>query len=66
MPSRLSTIKNADVIAVINRGKVVELGNHASLLEQKGLYYDLVHHQQLAGDKSSAKNKVQKIAKVCV
>lgn len=47
--SRLSTIQKADVIAVVNRGKVVELGNHKELLAKKGIYFDLVQHQQLAG-----------------
>lgn len=38
---RLSTIKNADIILVLNNGDVIEQGNHESLLEQKGFYYDL-------------------------
>lgn len=42
---RLSTIKNADQIAVIEKGKVVELGNHESLLNQNGKYADLYHLQ---------------------
>jgi len=42
---RLSTIRGADLIAVINRGKVVERGNHTSLLQQRGIYFDLVQSQ---------------------
>ena len=38
---RLSTIKNADEIAVIAEGKIVEQGTHEALLEKKGLYADL-------------------------
>ena len=41
---RLSTIKNADEIAVIADGRVQELGNHDALMKQNGLYralYDL-------------------------
>ncbi|KAI6372713.1 hypothetical protein MCOR25_003679 [Pyricularia grisea] len=39
---RLATIQNADVIFVLGEGKVVEKGNHASLLKKKGLYYQMV------------------------
>jgi len=38
---RLSTIKNADKIIVLSHGKIVEQGNHAQLLEQRGKYYGL-------------------------
>ncbi|KAI1259285.1 P-loop containing nucleoside triphosphate hydrolase protein [Xylariaceae sp. FL1019] len=46
---RLSTIKKADTIVVLKKGKVVEKGNHESLLENaQGVYYGLVHAQQLS------------------
>ena len=38
---RLSTIINADKIVVIHDGKIVELGTHAELLANQGMYYDL-------------------------
>jgi ATP-binding cassette subfamily B protein len=38
---RLSTIQGADVIVVMDKGRIVETGNHESLLEQKGKYHDL-------------------------
>ncbi|HIY21580.1 MAG TPA: ABC transporter ATP-binding protein/permease [Candidatus Flavonifractor merdigallinarum] len=40
---RLSTVRNADAILVLEHGQVVERGDHASLLEQKGEYYQLYH-----------------------
>lgn len=42
---RLSTVKNADQIVVIDQGKIVEQGTHAQLVYLKGVYYDLVKNQ---------------------
>ena len=42
---RLSTIRSADVILVIEKGKVIEQGNHAQLMALKGHYYDLYANQ---------------------
>jgi ATP-binding cassette subfamily B protein len=42
---RLSTVKNADQIIVLEKGKVVEIGNHSMLTAKKGLYYTLVKNQ---------------------
>jgi len=42
---RLSTLKNSDVIYVIDEGKVVESGSHEQLLERKGVYHNLVRIQ---------------------
>lgn len=47
---RLSTVKNADQIIVLDGGKVVETGNHASLIEKKGAYYNLVKNQLELGN----------------
>lgn len=38
---RLSTIQNADVIMVMDKGRIIERGNHEHLLEEKGRYYQL-------------------------
>ncbi len=38
---RLSTVKNSDVIMVLSGGRIIERGNHASLLAEKGVYYQL-------------------------
>lgn len=45
---RLSTIRNADQIVVLDKGFVVEIGNHDSLMEKKGQYYNLVSTQMQA------------------
>ncbi len=42
---RLSTVKNSDVILVMDKGKLAEYGTHFELLEKKGLYYDLYNSQ---------------------
>ena len=42
---RLSTVKNADQIVVLDKGKIVEVGNHTTLVKQKGSYYHLVKNQ---------------------
>lgn len=42
---RLSTIKNADIILVMNDGNIVEQGNHKELFEKKGFYYTLYNSQ---------------------
>lgn len=42
---RLSTIRNADQIVVLDKGYIVEVGNHESLMEKKGHYYELVSSQ---------------------
>ena len=44
---RLSTIVNADKIIVLEKGKIVEEGTHAELVENRGLYYDLYQRQTL-------------------
>ena len=44
---RLSTVRNADRIAVIENGRVVELGSHHELMEKNGAYAQLVRTQEL-------------------
>lgn len=46
---RLSTIESADVIVVLDEGRIVETGSHSSLLEQGGLYAEL-HRAQFQDD----------------
>jgi ATP-binding cassette subfamily B protein len=42
---RLSTVKNADQIVVLEKGKIVENGNHTQLVGKKAVYYSLVKNQ---------------------
>ncbi|MGI4762060.1 MAG: peptidase domain-containing ABC transporter [Janthinobacterium lividum] len=42
---RLSTVKHADQIIVLEQGEVVEIGNHAALTARRGRYYELVKNQ---------------------
>ena len=42
---RLSTVKNADQIVVIDNGEIRESGTHESLTRKKGAYYQLVKNQ---------------------
>ncbi|CAG0923234.1 unnamed protein product [Notodromas monacha] len=45
---RLSTIQSADCIAVMDRGRIVELGTHEDLRAKKGIYYQLTKRQQIS------------------
>ena len=44
---RVSTIKNADKILVIEKGEIIELGNHKTLMARKGIYFELYEKQLL-------------------
>jgi ATP-binding cassette subfamily B protein len=46
---RLSTIQDADVIIVMDNGRIVETGDHTELISQKGKYYEL-YMTQFAGN----------------
>ena len=47
---RLSTVKNADQIIVLDKGKVMEVGNHESLTAKRGAYFNLVKNQLELGN----------------
>ncbi|EGG23339.1 ABC transporter B family protein [Cavenderia fasciculata] len=44
---KLSTIQNADTIAFVKGGQIIERGSHEELLEQEGPYYQLIQRQKL-------------------
>ena len=47
---RLSTVKNADQIIVLDQGRIVEEGKHNALIAKKGHYFDLVRNQLELGN----------------
>lgn len=48
---RMSTIKNADKIIILNNGEVAEIGTHSTLMSGGGLYYNLYNAQKQTDDK---------------
>lgn len=54
---RLSKIKEADVILVMNKGNIIEQGSHKELLEKKGFYYNLYNSQfEIGEEQNNEKN----------
>ena len=49
---RLSTVQNADLIAVMDRGQIVESGSHRELLAKGGTYFQLYHSQFASGSRA--------------
>ncbi|KAK7205288.1 ABC transporter [Myxozyma melibiosi] len=56
---RLSTIKDADLIVVMRKGVIMEMGNHKELLEKNGEYFSLVEAQKIEKEKEIIKSKLQ-------
>ncbi|XP_072942565.1 mitochondrial potassium channel ATP-binding subunit [Epargyreus clarus] len=50
---RLSTVMNADMIVVLSKGKIVEMGTHEQLKKQKGVYWNLIKQQDQDNDSKS-------------
>jgi len=50
---RLSTLRNANRLVVLDKGAVAEMGTHAELLRKKGIYYDLVMAQRKSSRKDA-------------
>ncbi|KAM9304344.1 ATP-dependent translocase ABCB1-like [Morus bassanus] len=60
---RLSTVRNADLIAVFEDGVITEQGNHFKLLERKGIYYKLVNMQAIEAEVPSSEKDALSVKK---
>jgi ATP-binding cassette subfamily B (MDR/TAP) protein 1 len=60
---RLSTVRNADAIVVMKKGKVVEIGSHDELMDLNGLYTSLVNKQMVKMRNSLKKSSKQPLKK---
>ncbi|EYU27079.1 hypothetical protein ABFS82_02G122300 [Erythranthe guttata] len=62
---RLSTIRNANMIAVLHRGKIVEKGTHFELLkDNQGVYSNLIHSQETHEDVDNKQNTTMNFGRV--
>ncbi|KAL8062077.1 hypothetical protein ABFX02_02G123200 [Erythranthe guttata] len=62
---RLSTIRNANMIAVLHRGKIVEKGTHFELLkDNQGVYSNLIHSQETNEDVDNKQNTTMNFGRV--
>jgi ATP-binding cassette, subfamily B, multidrug efflux pump len=50
---RVSTIKNADKIIVLDHGEIIEHGDHASLIKARGAYFELYEKQLLEEEENA-------------
>jgi len=57
---RLSTIRNVDMIAVIQQGQVVETGTHEELIAKAGAYSSLIRFQEMAGNRDFSNPSVRR------
>lgn len=51
---RISTVRTADIIVVLDNGRLIETGSHDQLIKRDGVYRQLVAAQELQGTDSSA------------
>ena len=55
---RLSTVRDADPIIVLDHGEIIEKGTHGELLEKKGKYFELYEAQKKSGKYTTGNEKV--------
>lgn len=58
---RLSTLKNANRLFVMDKGKIVEMGTHDELLRKKGIYFSLVMAQRTMAKRKGKDDTVSQI-----
>ncbi|ONI45957.1 hypothetical protein AN642_00110 [Epulopiscium sp. SCG-B10WGA-EpuloA2] len=54
---RISTVRQADQIIVMDKGEIAEIGTHESLIAKGGLYYEMYEQQKLEGKRGNKKEK---------
>jgi ABC-type multidrug transport system fused ATPase/permease subunit len=52
---RLSTVRRADLILLMEDGRIVERGDHEQLMAARGIYYEMVRRQMESSDETSEK-----------
>lgn len=58
---RLTTVQNADIIYVVDKGEIIEYGTHSQLMQKEEFYYQLVQAQSLEpDDKAEEANGIEK------
>ena len=59
MSHRITTVKEADLIFVVDEGRIVEFGDHETLLARGGVYADLFRQQSLEGELEAHQRRPQ-------
>ncbi|HEY6363519.1 MAG TPA: ATP-binding cassette domain-containing protein, partial [Candidatus Binatia bacterium] len=54
---RISTVRDADIVVYLNRGRIIEQGTHDELVQRRGAYYELYQRQRLAREVESLKHQ---------
>lgn len=58
---RLSTLRNADRLIVLEKGRIAEIGSHAELIQKQGIYYKLIHAQREMSARAKSEENYPKL-----